>query len=83
MDDMVYVLSMTAGIRSTYLISTQYSDSKVLNSLDHFSQQITKALVFDTEIEAGDYRANVAANSHWQIQPVSKKKLFTLRLASK
>ncbi len=67
-------------MKQIYIID--YETNKYNNRLDECTEEVTDALWFNTENEANDYRFNVAASSNWQIQPISKKKLFKMKLSA-
>ena len=83
MDKTIFILSITNGSRPLYVNRTVYSSDHPNhnNRLDECTEEVTDALWFNTENEANDYRFNVAASSNWQIQPISKKKLFKMKLS--
>ncbi len=81
MDKTIFILSITRGSGSLYVNKTVYSNSEHGNKLDECTEEVTDAMWFKTENEANDYRFNVAASSNWQIQPISKKKLFKMKLS--
>lgn len=82
MDKTIFLLSITNGSRLLFVEKTVYSDSEFNKKLDQCTEDVTNAMWFKTENEANDYRFNVAASSNWQIQPISKKKLFKMKLSA-
>ncbi len=81
MDKTIFLLSITKGSSSLYLNRTVYSNSEHNNKLDECTENVTNAAWFKTENDANDFRFNIAASSNWQIQPISKKKLFKMKLS--
>jgi hypothetical protein len=82
MDKTIFLLSITNGSRLLFVEKTVYSDTEHNKKLDQCTVNINDAIWFNTENEANDYRFNVAAGSNWQVQPISKKKLFKMKLSA-
>ena len=82
MDKTIFLLSSTHGRGLMYIEKTVYANVQHNNKLDECTVNIKDAIWFNTENEANDYRFNVAASSNWQVQPISKKKLFKMKLSA-
>jgi len=79
--DNIYLLSISdqRGDDGNMYINNHTRDD---GSLAHISRSILDAKVFYDKRDAWNYREDLHMG-HWQITPVSAKKLFTKKLKSK
>ena len=79
-NDTIYLLSMSdnrGGDGNMYVNCHAREDG----SLAHISMSILNAKVFYSKQDAWNYREDIHMN-HWQITPISAKKLFERKLKS-